>query len=185
MSGSYAINTGQNFSVFAWVYPTAGLRNTFPRGMILNTSYAYIDLFKDGWSIGLGNTATDPNPLSYNFFFTTGKNGSTDASYKTATNIVPLNQWNYVGVTVANSANLRTDMLLYRNGVNIADTFRRNTNGTIQYIYPTTTLGARYNTSTPDWFPGNIAAAHIYNRVLTPQEISQNYNAYKSRFGLT
>jgi hypothetical protein len=29
---------------------------------------------------------------------------------------------------------------------------------------------------------GNIASIKIYNRVLTPQEVSQNYNALKSRF---
>jgi hypothetical protein len=32
---------------------------------------------------------------------------------------------------------------------------------------------------------GNVYVAHIYNRALTSTEILQNYNAYKSRFGLT
>jgi len=31
---------------------------------------------------------------------------------------------------------------------------------------------------------GNIASIKIYNRVLTPQEVSQNYNTLKRRFGL-
>ena len=31
---------------------------------------------------------------------------------------------------------------------------------------------------------GNIASIKIYNRVLTPQEVSQNYNTLKSRYGL-
>jgi len=34
------------------------------------------------------------------------------------------------------------------------------------------------------YFPGNIATVHAYNRVLSSTEISQNYNAQKSRFGL-
>jgi len=31
---------------------------------------------------------------------------------------------------------------------------------------------------------GTIAAAYVYNRTLSPQEVLQNYNAQKSRFGL-
>jgi hypothetical protein len=32
---------------------------------------------------------------------------------------------------------------------------------------------------------GNISSVQIYNRALTPSEVLQNYNAQKSRFGLT
>jgi hypothetical protein len=35
-----------------------------------------------------------------------------------------------------------------------------------------------------DYFRGNIATTQIYNRALTSQEVLQNYNAQKSRFGL-
>ena len=34
------------------------------------------------------------------------------------------------------------------------------------------------------YFPGKIAALTMYNRALSAQEISQNYNALKNRFGL-
>ena len=34
-------------------------------------------------------------------------------------------------------------------------------------------------------FSGYVGPTFIYNRALTPQEIQQNYNATKSRFGLT
>ena len=37
----------------------------------------------------------------------------------------------------------------------------------------------------PDYWPGNISSVKLYNRALTPQEVQQNYNATKSRFGLT
>jgi len=33
-------------------------------------------------------------------------------------------------------------------------------------------------------FNGTIPVVKVYNRVLSPQEIQQNYNAYKNRFGL-
>jgi hypothetical protein len=34
------------------------------------------------------------------------------------------------------------------------------------------------------YFAGNIAIANLYNRALTVDEVLQNYNATKSRFGL-
>ena len=34
-------------------------------------------------------------------------------------------------------------------------------------------------------FPGTIAVFQVYNRALSQQEVLQNYNAYKSRFGLS
>jgi hypothetical protein len=49
-----------------------------------------------------------------------------------------------------------------------------------------------YNTSNPflfghtgeSWFNGNIAQIQIYNCALSPQEILQNFNATRSRFGV-
>jgi hypothetical protein len=38
--------------------------------------------------------------------------------------------------------------------------------------------------STSEWFDGYIANALVYNRALNAGEVSQNYNAQKSRFGL-
>jgi hypothetical protein len=35
-----------------------------------------------------------------------------------------------------------------------------------------------------NFWKGNIAQYSIYNRALSPQEIKQNFNATKSRFGL-
>jgi len=34
-------------------------------------------------------------------------------------------------------------------------------------------------------FPGNIYQTSIYNRALSAQEVAQNYNATKTRFGLS
>ena len=44
-------------------------------------------------------------------------------------------------------------------------------------------IGRRWDTA--DYFTGNIAITRIYNRALSQQEITQNYNATKTRFGLT
>ena len=34
------------------------------------------------------------------------------------------------------------------------------------------------------WFQGNISQTQVYNRALTSDEVLQNYNATKSRFGI-
>jgi hypothetical protein len=47
------------------------------------------------------------------------------------------------------------------------------------------TLGT-LNTGTSNfWYNGNIASTQIYNRALSATEVLQNYNATKTRFGLT
>lgn len=38
--------------------------------------------------------------------------------------------------------------------------------------------------STPYWLNGKISVVKMYNRGLTAGEVSQNYNAFKSRFGV-
>jgi hypothetical protein len=40
------------------------------------------------------------------------------------------------------------------------------------------------NTGIPYWYSGSIANVQLYNRALSATEITQNYNAQKSRFGL-
>ena len=45
------------------------------------------------------------------------------------------------------------------------------------------TIGRRVETSDA-YFSGNLSTVQIYNRTLSAQEILQNYNATKSRFGL-
>jgi hypothetical protein len=44
-------------------------------------------------------------------------------------------------------------------------------------------IGRRWDN--PDYFPGKIDVAKIYNKALTQSEIKQNYNHYKTRFSLT
>jgi antitoxin component YwqK of YwqJK toxin-antitoxin module len=56
------------------------------------------------------------------------------------------------------------------NGINNTSTL-----GSIGYVQY---LNAQY-------FNGRIASTRVYSRALTSQEILQNYNSQKSRFGLT
>lgn len=65
----------------------------------------------------------------------------------------------------------------YRNGVLVASQVVDAT-----YITSSPVLGL--NTSSSEPLTGNIYNFMFYNKVLTPTEVLQNYNATKTRFGL-
>ena len=165
-----AINTGQNFSVFAWVKPGAiNIRNG-----IIGNSYPYG--FRTGWFF---STATNYRGVLNTFFISIGS----DNAYRTANNnSIILNTWNYMGGTVTNGGQ---DIKLYVNGIETSY-FEGGilTSNTIAYTTPEFYVGRRVN-NTPEPFIGSIATTQIYDRILTSQEILQNYNATKTRFGLT
>jgi hypothetical protein len=54
-----------------------------------------------------------------------------------------------------------------------------NGSGSRQQFY----IGKRWDLS--DTVNAKIAVVNIYNRALTDQEVAQNFNHYKTRFGLT
>ena len=56
--------------------------------------------------------------------------------------------------------------------------------GTIEVNTQQLTVGVRYNRNSDSLFNGNIFVNRIYNKALSSQEVLQNYNATKSRFGL-
>jgi hypothetical protein len=67
----------------------------------------------------------------------------------------------------------------YKNGVEFASVSKT---GNIQFgSAPLLRLGAR---SDGFYFPGSIYNAQIYNRSLSAFEVWQNFNAYKSRYGI-
>jgi hypothetical protein len=81
--------------------------------------------------------------------------------------------YNYVGVY--NGSNITT----YLNSIQssqVAQTGNIATDSGGFFIASYTSAG--FN------FPGRIASVKVYNRALSPQEIKQNFNATKSKFGL-
>jgi hypothetical protein len=118
---------------------------------------------------------------NYNYFFI-GTNtsfyfrfsdGTTSQSSPTITNAnLSVGSWGHI-VGVLDTSTIR----LYLNGVEIATPTSRTIN-------PKANNDPFY-ISTPTYaLSGSIAISRIYNRALSPQEILQNYNAQKSRFGL-
>jgi hypothetical protein len=74
-----------------------------------------------------------------------------------------------------------TTARLYLNGVQTGST----TTGGPVTLNSTQPLQIGTRGIPSNWYNGNISQVSIYNRALTAQEIQQNYNALKGRFGLT
>ena len=85
-----------------------------------------------------------------------------------------LSQWNYfVGVATP------TQQFLYLNGNQVA-----SVNATKTDVTNVEDFQIGRSSYISRYFKGNISNSTIYNRALSAQEILQNFNAQKSRFGI-
>lgn len=163
-----AIDTGQNFTVNAWIFPT--LLGTTRRAVVGN-GYPYIE--RNGWLL-----CTAGGGVNDTFFLSIGA----DTAYRVASpNTLSTNKWQYISATVTGGG---SSIILYKNGETTTTSTGLLGGGTITYTNTEFNIGFRNSVSATDPFTGNISSVTIYNRELTQQEIIQNYNATKSRFGL-
>ena len=100
-----------------------------------------------------------------------------------ASNSEVLNQW--VNITCTFIANSATGIRGYKNG--IEDPNSPVNTSTVAPLSSNDPLyiGLRNPATDQRYFDGRIGIVQIYNRALSAQEILQNYNATKGRFGLT
>jgi len=70
---------------------------------------------------------------------------------------------------------------LYLNGTLVASS---TTSGSLSYAADGNLNIGRKNSFDGEYIQGKVQVARVYNRALTQAEITQNYNALKSRFGL-
>jgi hypothetical protein len=93
----------------------------------------------------------------------------------------PKNNWYHAVITRSNNGNGTYTNILYINGI-------LDNTTTISYPSETTngnlSIGGQNICSNIGDFLGKIAMSRIYNRALSAQEVLQNYNATKGRFGL-
>ena len=101
--------------------------------------------------------------------------------YSTVDGVIADNNWHHISY----SANkLTTTVNVYVDGV-LKTTGSSTGLWTLSTGDSTRTLNiGRINNYNPNKLVGNIANFSIYNKALTAQEILQNYNATKTRFGL-
>jgi len=85
-----------------------------------------------------------------------------------------LNQWWCGAVTFSTT----TGWVLYLNGAQVAANVANKT----PFGSPGAIEVGSYGAG--NFFDGDIPVAQIYNRVLTPAEIKQNFNAYRGRYGI-
>jgi hypothetical protein len=143
-----------NFTYSAWVYPT-GLKNGTLCAFMGNGNYAPSFGFDlNGYPSQLG-------------FFWSGWNG-----FGTT---LSLNQWycvtmTRVGTLITGYLNANACPVTYNVGFSMDNA---------QYVIGRSGVGYA-----PDTFKGNIAQVSIYNRALSASEVSQNFNATRSRFGI-
>ena len=163
---SSALDTGQNFSVTAWIYPTSlGARNA-----IVGNGYPYTT--DNGWLFCI----CDNNfSLFQALFLSIGQNNVLKISNSY---VFQLNKWSHVSCSVSGGG---SSVKFYVNGVETSYGFIIQTSRTISYSNNEFHIGMRHS-STTERFGGNISQVQIYNTSLTAQEILQNYNATKSRY---
>ena len=152
-----ALNT-QTPSVEVWIKTNATSQNGFwfEKGSV-NTQYS---LFQEG------------SVIQWRQYFSSGQ-GLTNLSTTTATYINTSNWYQVVGTFTSG------DRRLYINGVQVnSDTQAGtiNTNNSGMRIGSYLDGGYFYN--------GSIAVVRVYNKVLSPAEVLQNFNAQRDRFGI-
>jgi hypothetical protein len=99
-----------------------------------------------------------------------------------ASNSEVLNQW--VNITCTFIANNSTGIRGYKNGIEDPNSpVNASTIGPLSSTDPLY-IGLRNPATDQRFFDGRIGAVQIYNRALSAQEVLQNYNATKGRFGL-
>ena len=102
--------------------------------------------------------------------------------YRQSNTILSSNVWYHVSVTYLSS----TNVLIYING---AVTSTTDTGGST-FTFTASDYNTLFSYYAPGVgsklpFNGNLAGLKLYNRALSASEITQNYNALKSRFNLS
>jgi hypothetical protein len=126
-----------------------------------------------------GGDAADANSAGFSFF---GNNSSVSfAVNPTATRTIiaaasySLNEWvNVIGL-VERGVSMRT----YKNANQVSSAAAPTGS-----VSGTTPLFLASNVGSNLFWAGEISNVSLYNRALTPQEIQQNFNALRGRFGL-
>ena len=155
-----------------------------------------------GWSVesvvkynsvaGSYNNVTSPanfigsDSISYNSWYWSVLSGKlalwniSPGVWKYGSTILQQDTWYHVTIVSSNDG---TSYQMYLNGVaEGGDHTTYNWNPSysglkIRYI-------GRGNTSNRRLVNGNIPITKVYDRVLTPEEVKQNYNSHKNRFGI-
>ena len=125
---------------------------------------------------GLRGFLLGPNSGSTIFFYVPGS--STSLTFTTYN--VTINSQNWYNISGVYSPS--NYIKIYLNGIEVSS----NTTSIPASLYVNNiSLKVGQRGDGFSFFDGNISNVSLYNKSLTSQEVSQNYNALKGRFGLT
>jgi len=150
-----------SFSIFAWIYPTV-FNNEWN---IIATKWFNPNGSDFHWALK-SSTANGTN-LRQNLYTTSNSDIYGTTSFST-------NTWHYVGFTLVNGGTLT----FYKNGV--VD----GTSSSVSRTPQSSTLQIGDDRGSQYGLVGRMPQVSIYNRALSAAEVSQNYNALKSRYGI-
>lgn len=163
------ITISSSFSINVWVNGDATQPSTF------------------GCIVGKGSTAnfgnygfygnSPTNYVRFGFVDTGDVQREVDGSVSGATDLTSATWVNYCGVY-----DITSGLTLYRNTVSIATLAITTTPKA--FAANELAIGARVDAGSANYFAGSVGPTAIYNRPLGQEEVNQNYNAHRSRFGL-
>lgn len=160
---------------------------SFTNGNFTLEHWIRITSYEPSEYYGLTNMIMSKGPAStYNY--ATQVTNSTTLSFIHRDNSEGLIFLNFTVPTITNNITqivfsvTLTQVSLYLNGI-LIETKSLTGNPITPYTNDVLLIGGLYDVSNTN-FIGNMYLHRIYNRALTADEISQNYNATKSRFGL-
>jgi hypothetical protein len=140
-----------------------------------NWSISYwVNPLTNGRILDRGNISVDPTGALELNVQSISRNNTSGGSSSLSTNIIGTG-WNYITVS-------RTSSLLlswYLNGI-----FSNSSQLTESYDGSGIWKIGRRAANTSAIYQGNISQTQIYNRVISAEEVLQNFNATKSRYGL-
>jgi len=171
-SGSALSGSFSSFSIMVWFYPTVveNYRN------VLDCNYGYYASSANvGPRLEMNSNGTlgwvYSNNTNFNYIF---------YAHDVVSSGLPANSWCCASITYDGSINSSTT---YYNGNN-SSLLRSNVNNATGFVGSINSPNIGRGFSASRHFKGGIGNVLIYDRALTQQEILQNFNALRSRYGV-
>ena len=156
------------YTLEAWIYPTRNPGASNYTGIFDRESNPGSG--RDGYNLYfLGGTAGATTQITAERFSA----GTASATWITLYESVSVNAWHHIVATYDGSL-----LRIYRNGSYVSTSSAST--GAITNTVKTLTIGVRGGNR----FDGRIGVTNIYNRALSASEIKQNFNAYRSKYGI-
>lgn len=164
---SISFNTA---TFIAWINPSQ-IQNNYTGILYLPTSSINLN-FRYGMQLRTGNSVG----------YTWGSNGATTYNWD-STLYTPSNQWSMIAMTV--NTNIATAYLCKASGITTATNSDTHTSAS-GYKYYIGRDSIDYNQAEADLrtFKGYFGLASVYNRVLSSEEITTNFNNTRAIYGV-